>query len=277
MIFRTRTYRYHFRALDSVVFPRATAGNTLRGAIGHMLREEGLSDTWFRGRSEGGPSGLADPPRPFVLRAGHLDGRRVQRGEEFRLGVHEFDIERPMAALFERALGGLATAGLGITRGRVQLLDEDRGGEIEAVDLSLAGTEQRARVRFVTPIELKGEAPEGEIPFGLLFARVRDRVATLSRLYGGATPDIDYAGMGARAALIETVSSSLVATSVSRKSSRTGQTHGIGGMTGTVEYTGELGEFLPWLRAAWWTGVGRHTVWGNGVIEVDGTESRPTE
>jgi hypothetical protein len=35
-----------------------------------------------------------------------------------------------------------------------------------------------------------------------------------------------------------------------------------------VEYAGELGEFLPWLRAARWTGVGRQTVWGKGDLRV---------
>jgi len=265
------------------VFPRGGAGNTLRGAIGHVLRSEGLGETWFRGRVEAGPSGLADPPRPFVLRAGHLDGKRIPEGETFSLGIHEFDMERSMAAMFERALGQLATEGLGVGRRRAALLEGDRGGEIKSIDLSPPhdkdgrGEEKWARVRFVTPTELKGVAAPGEIPFGVLFARVRDRIATLNRLYGGHSIDIDYAAPGARAMEIQTVASSLIVHNVSRRSSRTGQTHGIGGMTGVVEYAGDLGEFLPWLRAAWWTGVGRHTVWGNGVIEIERSGSDAPE
>jgi hypothetical protein len=53
-----------------------------------------------------------------------------------------------------------------------------------------------------------------------------------------------------------------------RRSSRTGQVHPIGGFTGMAEYEGELGEFLPCLEAAAFTGVGRHTVWGNGEIRT---------
>ena len=34
------------------------------------------------------------------------------------------------------------------------------------------------------------------------------------------------------------------------------------------EYEGDLAEFLPWLEAARWTGVGRLTVWGNGMPQV---------
>jgi len=40
------------------------------------------------------------------------------------------------------------------------------------------------------------------------------------------------------------------------------------GLIGTVTYTGPLAEFLPWLRAGYWTGVGRQTVWGKGVIDL---------
>ena len=54
-----------------------------------------------------------------------------------------------------------------------------------------------------------------------------------------------------------------------RRSTRTGQVHPLGGFAGWAEYEGELAEFLPWLRAAYWTGVGRHTVWGYGAISIE--------
>jgi hypothetical protein len=53
-----------------------------------------------------------------------------------------------------------------------------------------------------------------------------------------------------------------------RRSSRTGQSHTIGGLVGLAEYEGDLSEFLPILQAAQWTGVGRHCVWGNGELRV---------
>jgi hypothetical protein len=54
-----------------------------------------------------------------------------------------------------------------------------------------------------------------------------------------------------------------------RRSSRTGQVHSLGGVVGEAEYQGELGEFLPYLEAGKWTGVGRHTVWGQGEVAVE--------
>jgi CRISPR/Cas system endoribonuclease Cas6 (RAMP superfamily) len=55
---------------------------------------------------------------------------------------------------------------------------------------------------------------------------------------------------------------------VERKSGRTGQVHSLGGFTGEAEYEGALAEFVPWLRAARWVGVGRQTVWGKGEMRV---------
>ena len=42
----------------------------------------------------------------------------------------------------------------------------------------------------------------------------------------------------------------------------------MGGFNGFAEYEGQLAEFLPWLRAARWVGVGRQTVWGKGDMRV---------
>ena len=50
----------------------------------------------------------------------------------------------------------------------------------------------------------------------------------------------------------------------SRRSGRTGQIHSLGGFVGEAEYEGDLTEFVPYLRAAQWTGVGRQTAWGKG-------------
>jgi hypothetical protein len=54
-----------------------------------------------------------------------------------------------------------------------------------------------------------------------------------------------------------------------RRSSRTGQLHGIGGFVGVAEYEGQLGEFIPYLEAAQWTGVGRQCVWGKGELRLE--------
>jgi hypothetical protein len=262
LIFRLHAYNFRFRAMQSVYFPPGKAGNVFRGALGTTLRFGGEADTELSR-----PSGLADPPRPFVLRASHLNGKRFAPGETFSLGVHVFDLRRPSLESFVRAFSIWEHTGLGPRRGRVELLGEDGG---QAITLNLADGPGVfcCSVLFRTPTELKGNAAGDGMPFGVLFARVRDRISSLRSLYGEGPLPIDFRALSERAGMVRTVHSDLHYRDVVRRSSRTGAVHGIGGVEGRVDYAGDLSEFLPYLRAAWWTGVGRHTVWGNGLIEV---------
>jgi hypothetical protein len=243
----------------------------------------------FEPALHGGPSGLADPPRPFVLRASHLDGARLGSGDRFHADVHVFDLKDPALAYFTLTFAKLARDGLGPRRGQVELESVDAvalSGEPsrrlfhagtfrlalppEALVLDLQPVARALRnveVSFLTPTELKGSGDiMRALPFDVLFARIRDRVSTLRALYGEGPLEIDFRGMAERARSVRAVRSDLRFADVRRRSSRTGEVHGIGGFVGTVSYEGELAEFVPFLEAARWVGVGRHTVWGNGVL-----------
>jgi hypothetical protein len=139
----------------------------------------------------------------------------------------------------------------------------------ERLCLSLCAPDRqidRLRVRFLTPTELKGtERPE----FGVLLARIRDRISTLRELYGEGPLAIDFKALGERASLVSMTRCELAQVAVERVSRGTGQRHSLGGVTGLAEYEGELAEFLPYLEIARWTGVGRQTVWGKGEIAYE--------
>ncbi len=264
--------------MESVYFPPGKAGNVLRGALGTTLRSGDMERSDL-GRSDlerqpdsVKPSGLADPPRPFVLRAAHLDGKRFLPGETFSLDVHVFDLRQPLREIFVSAFSEWARIGLGPRRGRVELLGDEDAGTSISINLTAGPEVSRCSLSFRTPTELKGNSSHNSMPFGVLFARVRDRISTLRSLYGEGPLPIDFQALADRAGLVRTVDCDLQYQDVPRRSSRTGAVHGIGGVTGRVDYEGDLTEFLPYLRAAGWTGVGRHTVWGNGVIEVVAAE-----
>ena len=125
-------------------------------------------------------------------------------------------------------------------------------------------------VRFATPTELKSRGElAGRPEFPVLFAPVARPHQYPARRSTDAGPlELDFRGMGERAAAVRMSHCSLTWEQVERKSARTGQVHSIGGFTGEAEYEGDLGEFLPWLRAARWVGVGRQTVWGKGDVRV---------
>jgi hypothetical protein len=270
MTFDLIPLRCRFTAVDPVHFPAGKAGNVLRGALGIALRD-GDTAAWARffapSAAGAGPSGLADPPRPFVLRARHLDGRTVPPGLPFWVDVNVFETREDVLPSFAAAFREMARAGLGPGRGRCVLESlEPRGPAPLRLSLEPAdGPVPRARVEFLSPTELK---PASRPEFAVLFARARDRVATLRALYGAGPLEIDFAALGQRAALVRTTRCEIAHVDLERHSSRTGQTHPIGGFTGVADYEGDLGEFLPYLLAAQWTGVGRHTVWGNGEIRV---------
>jgi hypothetical protein len=222
----------------------------------------------------------------------HLDGQTFATGAAFYFDLNLFDTESPAIAYFILTFAELARDGLGPGRRKVELVTvarlNERGEPVEllyengciktrqeasplALELS-AGQEKisRLRVRFLTPTELKSGqqiAPRPE--FGILAARVRDRISTLRELYGGGPLAIDFREFGERAALVKMTRCQIEDIDIRRRSSRTGQVHPIGGFVGEAEYEGELSEFVAYLRVGQWTGVGRQTVWGKGAIATN--------
>lgn len=294
--------RFHFEALGPILFPSGTAANTVRGALGSLLRETACTPRCGAAQHDAdcvyarifeprgsGPSGFAERPRPFVLRTHHLDGRSLGAGENFFFDVHLFDLTDPVLSYLIQALSRLADEGLGAGRTRARLHSVEQitlaGGGcgsvwdsgkvapmLEPSTFSLIGDgipATTARVRFVTPTELKFQnTPAARPEFAVLFARIRDRVSALSTFYGSLPLDIDFRAMGERASRVEMTRCELHDEHARRRSSRTGQVHPLGGFTGEAEYRGDLAEFLPYLRAARWTGVGRQTVWGKGEVHL---------
>ncbi len=301
MTFQFYAFRFHFVARDPFVFPAAGPANLLRGALGGALRRLACVPhcPGFQGRSvrecalresceyarifepgarAGRPSGLADWPRPFVLRVSHLNGCSVGEGQPFWIGVNLFETRRPMVDQFARAFTELGHAGFGPGRGRADLsgiAQLDLAGcvaEGPPISISLAPRRmetRRLRVEFLTPTELKG-APESSDPpeFAVLLARARDRVSTLRALYGDGPLEVDFRALGERSRAVQRTAGEVRRVEVQRRSSRTGQTHPLSGLVGFAEYAGDLGEFLPYLEAARWTGVGRQCVWGKGEIRA---------
>ena len=286
--------RWHFQTLGRLSFAAGASANTVRGAFGLMLRQTASNEVYTRlfepGRAGGAaPSGLRDWPRPFLFRTAILDGRQFAPGDAFHIDMHLFDPHPELLPAIRATFAAMGAAGIGPGRGRAALLRVEQLGtdgsalEIPALpgppsvvnlDPDPAGQSVRhVRLRFLTPTELKGAAPDDGPAFGVLFARLRDRISTLRAFYGAGPLAIDFPALGERARAIELVSSDLAWTTARRRSTRTGQSHPLGGFTGVADYAGDLTEFLPWLRAARWTGVGRQTVWGKGDVRVEAIDA----
>ncbi len=239
-----------------------------------------------------GPSGLADHPRPFVFRALHLDCQTFAPGQPFHFDLNLFDTDPTAIAYLVLTFAQLAREGLGPQRSKVDLTTVAKlnqlshpesviyqNGVIQNQDhlppLTLDLTPNTSkptshlRIKFITPTELKSAQQLAALPeFPILATRARDRISTLRELYGEGPLPIDFRAFGNRAALIIMTRCEIHNVALERRSTRTGQTHSIGGFIGEAEYEGDLTEFVPYLIAAKWTGVGRQTVWGKGEIEI---------
>jgi len=296
-VFAFRAFRFEFQAQGPVFFPRGMAGNIFRGAFGQIFRrvcegqEDDLYARIFAPQSISGPSGFADAPRPFVLRPRDLEEHQFRPGDTLYLDVHLFDLDERLLAYFIVTFLQLAREGLGLGRVPVGLVavrsltlerqpgetvwsqSNDRSDILPAplkIDLSLTGgiTVEHLRVEFRTPTELKSEGLVSTIPeFAILFRRVRDRISTLASLYRRPL-QFDFKALGERSKTVKLVGSQLQWEQIQRRSSRTGQRHSLSGFVGWVGYEGDLSEFVPWLQAGYWSGVGRQTVWGKGEITV---------
>jgi hypothetical protein len=256
--------RFWFVPRDAIHFPPGQAGNLFRGQFGKILMRTSPSAyaRFFApvARATEGPSGLHDPPRPFVFRVNHLNGVTFPPGERFHIGVNVFDTRETVVSEFGEALATLGHQCLGS-----ELVAVD-GWELLRLPLFPHAGISFVRVRFLSPTELKNvEHPE----FSVLFARIRDRASTLRALYGAGPLEIDFKAMGERASRVRMTRCELDQVRAERVSGRTGQRHPLGGFIGIAEYEGDVGEFIPYLEIARWTGVGRQTVWGKGEIACE--------
>lgn len=305
LAFRLFPLRLTFRALDAIRFPAGQSTNILRGAFGIIFR--GLvCDPQCPGaklcpkrescpyarvfephalQRPGAPSGLVDRPRPFVFRAAHLDDTTFRSGQSFHFDLNLFDMQQPAIGYFSAAFAQLVDSGLGPWGGRAELISvyqlhpaatlyEDGRLRIESPQPMVLPLDppsepvHRLRVFFRTPTELKeGGGVTRRPDFALLAARMRDRVSALRQFYDEGPLPIDFRAFKERAAKVRMTSFRSQDVAVRRHSSKTKQTHPIGGFVGEAEYEGDLTEFVPYLEAARWTGVGRQTVWGKGAIE----------
>lgn len=237
------------------------------------------------------PSGLTDWPRPFVFRATHLDGLTIPPGAPFHFDLHVFDLREPVLPYLALTFTQLARDGLGPGRGRADLItahaltatgDPDTPlydgvthrllSAPPPLSLPLEAPYKpipRLRVSFVTPTELKDESSVAREPhFPVLFGRLRDRISTLRALYQDGPLDLDFRAQLDRTATVRLTGHQLHWETTERRSSRTGQTHPLGGFTGWADYEGELAEFVPYVHVGRFVGVGRQTVWGKGEVLV---------
>jgi hypothetical protein len=255
--------RFHCAAAAPVHFPPGETANLFRGQLGKILHryDPAMYARFFAPVLKTDvPSGLHDPPRPFVLRVRHLEGATLK---SFHIGMNVFETNQPDPVHLCQAIDDLVRESL---RAEVCCVEGLEMLRLPLPDGAASTIVSTCRVTFLSPTELKNQkSPD----FGPLFSRIRDRISTLRTLYGPGPLEIDFKAMGKRAAAIRMTHCETYPVAAERTSRTTGQRHSLGGFVGFAEYEGDLSEFIPYLEIAAYTGVGRQTVWGKGEISVE--------
>ncbi len=192
------------------------------------------------------------------------------------------------ATHLKTAMERLADKGLGKARSPLRLLRVDlrqpQGdyvqansdlGTASAVPLSVIAQRdipaqaERVEVRLLSSLRLKqkGRLMATAPKFEWLFQMLAERAQQLA---GEADHLLDFPeNWRASAAEVTLVQAETQWYEFSRYSARQRSTQRFGGLVGELVYAGQIGPFLPWLRAAEWLGIGGKTTFGLGNVSVE--------
>lgn len=125
-------------------------------------------------------------------------------------------------------------------------------------------------IHFESPTTLKhnGDILHDAPPFHVLIRTLLRRVSSLSYFHGGQRWETDYRGWIERAEAVTTTDAAVEWHDGSRYSTRTQRRMPLGGLVGTVTYSGDLTPFLPLLRLGELIHVGKNAVFGNGRFVI---------
>ena len=128
----------------------------------------------------------------------------------------------------------------------------------------------RLSLHLITPLRLKFENRlRAELPFHVLVRAMLRRVSSLFSCYGEGEPDLDYREMVKRAQDVKIVNSGLEWYDWRRYSFRQDKSMLMGGMSGTVTYEGDIGEYLPLVDICSEVHIGKQTSFGLGKIKAE--------
>jgi CRISPR/Cas system endoribonuclease Cas6 (RAMP superfamily) len=127
----------------------------------------------------------------------------------------------------------------------------------------------RLQIRFLTMTRLKhGGTFFTTLLFHVLVRGLLRRLSSRLYFYHGIEWDADFVGLIERAKRVSTISENVQWVDWDRYSGRRGTHIIMGGLVGTVFYSGELGEFWPLLKIGEYVHVGKGSVFGMGKYRI---------
>lgn len=152
---------------------------------------------------------------------------------------------------------------LGISRELFSL----EGYKQERLQLDTSNIEKCSKLRltFKSPLIRKSSR---DINFASIINAVTVRVGALVNTMG-IENDMDHMGLRDRARLVYTRESVIRPEYVHRSSSRIHKNYEMMGLVGYCEYTGNISEYIPYLKVAETFGIGKYCSMGLGQLAVE--------
>lgn len=230
------------------------------------------------------------PPHPFVIEPPLTTKTVFTPGAPFDFRLLLFGDTVNSLPYFIYALEHMGAIGIGSKidgrRGRFKLLSVKNGGEpiystetgkllaspaVEHLDLPQMAANSRTgsiTLTMETPLRLKQQNRlTADLPFHVLVRAMLRRTSSLMHHYGDGEPAIDYKGLVNRAQDIQIIDNQLQWFDWRRYSFRQDKEMLMGGITGSVTYEGDLGDYLPLIEFCERTHLGKQTAFGLGKIK----------
>ena len=241
---------------------------------------------------------FSDAPRPFILNPPLTNRQAFHPGDnlEFELVLIGPAIEA--LPYFIYTFIEIGRKGLGPERGRYGMVAVDllRGDDTTRIyngrtqtlasyppremDLAYNPEDRPAdsvTLHFLTPLRLKIKGNlVTHLTFPLFFDRLAQRLALLAAFYNSAVPSPDFSPLMALAESINIAAHDLHWYEWERFSTRQKEAMKFGGLKGRITFTGELGQFMPWLKLGGRVNVGQNTTFGLGQYTFSWTSPRAT-
>jgi len=130
--------------------------------------------------------------------------------------------------------------------------------------------EFQLKITLETPLRIKfSNRLKADLPFHVLVRAMLRRISSLLFYYGAGEPSFDYKGLVKRAEDFDIIYSDLGWFDWRRYSHRQGKDMLMGGMSGSVTYKGNIGEFLPLIDFCSKVHIGKQTAFGLGKINAE--------
>ncbi len=144
----------------------------------------------------------------------------------------------------------------------------------DLLDITVSETspnsEDTMTVTLLTPLRVKFKNQlQDQLPFHVLIRTMLRRASSLFDWYGSQIPEFNYKDLIEKAGKIKSIKSNIRWIDWKRYSFRQKDSMLMGGMTGSITYQGDLGEFLPLMAFCEQVNIGKQTVFGLGKLESE--------